>query len=79
MLPWDPSGTLLDPIWHPRLKKSEHVRKISLTLRRVWPFELLLGHLGAHFEDPGAKKSVPKASKGNFVDIVKTLIFHWFL
>ena len=55
------------------------MRNMSLTLRRVWPFEFLLGHLGAHFEDPGAKKSVPKASKGNFVDIVKTLISHCFL
>ena len=35
--------------------------------------------LGAHLEDTGGKKSVPKASKGNFVDIVKTLIFLCFL
>jgi hypothetical protein len=52
---------------------------MSLTLRRVWPFEFILGHLGAHFEDTGAKKILPKASKGNFVDIVNTLIFLWFL
>ena len=46
------------------------------------PFESLLSHFGAHLVDPGDKKSVWKPSKGNFVGIVKTLIFllfFWFL
>ena len=58
-------------------KKRE--RKRSPKWRPFWPFELLVSHLGSHLEDPGGKKSVPKTPKGNFVDILKILIFLVFL
>ena len=33
------------------------------------------GPLGAHLEVPGGKKSVPKASEGDFEDLVKPSMF----
>ena len=37
------------------------------------------GHLGAHLEAPGGKKSVPKTPEGDFVDIVSTFLFVVFV
>ena len=72
-------GTLPDPVWHPRPKKSENKCNLSPKWRPFWDLCPPFGHLGAHLEAPGGKKSVPKAPEGDFVDIVQTSIFHRFL
>ena len=43
------------------------------------PLALHCGQLGALWDEPGVKKSAPKASDGNMADIAKTLKFLWFL
>ena len=43
--------------------------------RPFWALCPPFGHSGAHLGSPKGKKSVPKASERDFVDIVKTLIF----
>ena len=57
----------------------DFVRKYGPKWGPFGPIERLLDHFGSHLEDPGGKKSVPKVSKGNFVNIVKTSIFLRFL
>ncbi len=63
--------------------KAEKERKQNRKRSPKWrPFCALchpFGHLGVHLEAPGGKKSVPKASEGDFVDIVKTHMILCFL
>ena len=69
---WRAPGTLPDPIWHPWPKKSEQRAKKGAQMETFWGPLPSFWPLGGSFRGPGGKKSVPKAPKGDFVDIVKT-------